>query len=919
MNQNSFSSKAWLNLGVFTTLLLGSVWWMQTPLISSRPRDSQTSRLIDASFPTEKPFARQWQDPFEPYFDYTKLQENKSKPSKKKTAKQKQDEERDKLKTIFNRDFEKRFTPKSEKQEGEDLLLMGIMVPGGPFEDRTERRQRIRVALASAMAAGGYAPVDNEYLGSFPVCLDSNQIKVPYEWFTKLSKDERRYRSFPSKYKRILVFWISDDYFAEKPLLFLHKLRKDVQSSLEEIGEKPQIEVFKKAEFAIFGPWSSTTLKKLLEEAELLKKAHCGQMILDLFRNLRYVLTFSISSGEMGKLSEGCGTSLFPEYDRIEYSRFVFYNVFSTAPPNVLLEILEPQTSHSSQQDKNKEKNAEEVFEEAKRRIQVKLSGALKKVTPNHVFHYTTCPDSLLAEAMKGELEQRGVNLEKDQIAFIAEHDTLYGRSLPKTFRREFIGEGTEANNIERFTYLRGLDGRLPQESSKSDSEATNSGSQGGNPRMSIESRFVPTRKTNRPEGNNQFDYIIRLGEEMKQMEQQKGRRFKVIGILGSDIYDKLLLLQALRPLFPNALFFTTDLDAAYSHPQELEWTKNLLVASTHGLALDEYYQCGVLPFRFSYQTAVFQAILAATTKSKCQAPSKECKCHPKYQCVSKHEALLDFSPARIFEIGWDKAYDLSHPRDTIIHPQQHQINWRFYLWYACIFTWILFLILIALFALTWHRKVFRFVGSIIKWFVSPCSFWKPIEKYLVELLDQKNKQQISDHQADDSSQPSDPKWRWRIIAVSLFIIYISFNIWDCRSPDGELWLLGSGISAWPSTTLRLLAGIISVSLFVAALKRLKKTRGELCKDFKLPPIESLFLKKNFSWNRVTSIILSNCGSIKEMGVSLAFPKEDDDENENHNNERERLPLWGSVRVHCFYGKSLFFNVLPSVCLIKAA
>ena len=55
---------------------------------------------------------------------------------------------------------------------------------------------------------------------------------------------------------------------------------------------------------------------------------------------------------------------------------------------------------------------------------------------------------------------------------------------------------------------------------------------------------------------------------------------------LGSDVYDKLLILKALKKGLPGAIFFTTDLDARYSLPSEFQETKNLIVASPFGLQL---------------------------------------------------------------------------------------------------------------------------------------------------------------------------------------------------------------------------------------------------------------------------------------------------------------------------------------------
>ncbi len=895
MNPDLFSSKSLLNLGVFTTLLLGSVWWIQSPLKSSRPRDPQTTKLIDASFPTEKPYSRPWQDPFEPYFDQAQLREGGGKGVDIKSHKAG-------LKKIFVKDYKKQIRKELEKASGTGkLLLMGIMVPGGPFEDRTERRQRIRVALASAMAAGGYAPDDSEHLGSFPLELNNPErpFMVPYEWFTRLGENERRHRSFPSAYDHILVFWISDDHFAEKPLLFLHKLRTQVEdainppsarsngglerrehrfvhirdenndftfdykSLLTHIKTKTPLQNEKQTEikvdcltntdFFIFGPWSSTTLKKLLGEAENIKDVENGP------------------------------------YKDVVKSRLSFFNVFSTAPPELLL----------NKQDILSDDALDEIHDSLS--VLLKKEDKKDKEKMRGVFRYTTCPDSDLAAAMKGELLRRGVNLKTDPIAFIAENDTVYGRSLPKTFRETFVGKNEPAN-IERFTYLRGLDGRVPQENPKSESAGpSNPGSSGVNARTSIESRFMPTRKTNRSEGNNQFDYIIRLGEEMKQMEIQKGRPFKVIGVLGSDLYDKLLLLQALRPQFPNALFFTTDLDASYSHPQELEWTKNLLVASTHGLTLSEDYQCGAAPFRFSYQTAVFQAILGATTLTDKKMLKR-----------SMNDPLLKESSARLFEIGWDGPHDLyddklawdanqgpvarflmrcqnfagwfvesvdsdwrwfysdssailkgdTHPTRPVMAPGVVQ---RILTRFVC----VSLVVFASLFVLGWHRKVFRVPG-----FIWECTLLPLIDKRKAapsqRPVGQRRKQstKLTDLQSNESPAASPllpPPWVLASLLI-LALIGLAGYIWIACHDINEPWHWGSGISVWPSTTLRLIAGAVSLMLVVLAFVKAKKMFAVLCKHFKLNPFNAgiLFSPKS---------LFVGVGKVFKMIRDLACPR----------------------------------------------
>ena len=110
-------------------------------------------------------------------------------------------------------------------------------------------------------------------------------------------------------------------------------------------------------------------------------------------------------------------------------------------------------------------------------------------------------------------------------------------------------------------------------------------------------------------EGQSQFDYLGPLADDLRRRDGEFRRtddgHIAAIGVLGSDIYDQLLILQALRPEFPEALFFTTDLDALL--PQnEAQYTSGLLVASSFGLVLNLKLQKVMPPFRSIYQTPSF-------------------------------------------------------------------------------------------------------------------------------------------------------------------------------------------------------------------------------------------------------------------------------------------------------------------------
>jgi len=115
-----------------------------------------------------------------------------------------------------------------------------------------------------------------------------------------------------------------------------------------------------------------------------------------------------------------------------------------------------------------------------------------------------------------------------------------------------------------------------------------------------------------RPEGDSQLDYIPRLSWKLNQFDWQfrprGGHALKAIGVLGSDVYDKLLLLQELRRRFRPRFYLPPDLDATIAGLKPMEVTRNMIVASSFGLELQRDLQGEVPPFRDCYQTAQFLA-----------------------------------------------------------------------------------------------------------------------------------------------------------------------------------------------------------------------------------------------------------------------------------------------------------------------
>jgi hypothetical protein len=145
------------------------------------------------------------------------------------------------------------------------------------------------------------------------------------------------------------------------------------------------------------------------------------------------------------------------------------------------------------------------------------------------------------------------------------------------------------------------------------------------------------------------------------------GGGIRAIGVVGTDVYDKLLILRALRPSFPHAVFFTTDLDADLGHPDEYRSARNLIVASHFGLQLDRELQGHTAPFRDSYQAATYFACLLAL-----ECPALE----------PRVDAGMPWAPAAaggrrpmsplLFEIGRNGPYQLTLVTDDrlAVHPR---------------------------------------------------------------------------------------------------------------------------------------------------------------------------------------------------------------------------------------------------------
>ncbi|MGC4073632.1 MAG: hypothetical protein QM760_14175 [Nibricoccus sp.] len=298
--------------------------------------------------------------------------------------------------------------------------------------------------------------------------------------------------------------------------------------------------------------------------------------------------------------------------------------------------------------------------------------------------------DDQMAEAILDELDRRNLrfpsghsppnpNAKKEvtrHVAIVAEWDSLYSRSLARYLTCRLAGK-TVANlesdreawvanptYVHEFSYLRGLDGEIggghkrAKDSGKPDDQKKAGGNQ-TNP-----------DELERPEGQSQFDYLRRLTDRLEALDSQLRRnrdhpsQIGAIGILGSDVYDKLLVMRALKKRFRQAVFFTVGLDALYLNEQEHSWTRNLIVASPFGFTTGEVIQDRIPPFRDSYQTALFLSTLKAINLTQVSWMDSNGKTH--------QTPFTTKSAPRLFEIGSNKLHDISVPVPQGSHNSAH-------------------------------------------------------------------------------------------------------------------------------------------------------------------------------------------------------------------------------------------------------
>ncbi|MCW5797096.1 MAG: conserved membrane protein of unknown function [Nitrospira sp.] len=673
-----------LSLATTVTLALAvaAMVFVKEPLKSSRPTGSGTDRNRATS--ELKVHARLWEDPFaavqkdlearkrdglvvmgkgDMSFSYAGHSTATSLTGEVRIQSRKNEDESNGLDVLKNK-------IRQSAERGEQVTALIMMTRGGAYVDDSEWRIRDRYAVEAALEVGCFKAAQTQYLSYFIANFESGPnhhfFAVPYEWY-RHSKIAACRRSSDAegetKDQQVLLLWVAADEFGPSILQRIDELLTKIQKHSPVTAK-------------IIGPRSSSEFRSILKEIE--------------------------EKGQAQQERAGAKSTSFTWKNN--GGHIEIYSPWATAMPGLLSYRLKSPTQNGGVECQS--------YQTCSRMFDRLLSDA------GLDLRYHIDNDRALFESLFHELNRRQVTVGEDSIVLIGEWDSFYARALPLTFSAvacKYIADSNiqkahppsdalmkqlggkcattedgidqiktgavspQALQIRQYSYLSGLDGEVLEERPsklmpKKEEKEKDDGAK---------EKLRDIASYEKPEGSSQLDYIRRLVARIKSEEQ--GKKVKAIGILGSDMYDALLILQAVREQFPTVQFFTTDLDARYFDESERKWARNVLVVSHFGLQLAPELQQSIPPFRTSYQTSAFFAVLTAIGHIAFPASrGMDEKKKPSYTLQLGNEKQIEYSLAilpRLFEIGRRGAVDISVDAFdeglSNIHPARSDVDIR--------------------------------------------------------------------------------------------------------------------------------------------------------------------------------------------------------------------------------------------------
>lgn len=434
-------------------------------------------------------------------------------------------------------------------RSNEQTLVLPVMVSGAPYAEDVEFRRRLRYAVVSALAQKRFLPADAQHIDYYRVCVTGPDDKPIKTVVPYEWFDLEPSRESTTDLRSVLILWINEQFLTDT-------IAKE------------------------------KTPVRILEEltSPLLRSAISGMQVCPLI-----ALPVPV-------IGPHTSDALLAIQNEARPSRFKFTSYGATI-------ALNNDAGHQH---------------DGRRQCSLTFGSA--------TIEQTITPDDVLAVSLVDELEKRGVGYANGhRIALVSEWDTTYGQAIRERVRCAYQRKNEPCPSVEpssnnpriiQKSYLRGIDGVMAPDDKKPENQRAGKDADNTADRREAVLDRKAARAADRPHGPGQSDYLRRLAdsliEEDKKIRFDGGAGIKAIGVLGSDVFDKLLVLRALKPNFPNAIFFTTDYDSILTMPSELAWTRNLIVASSFGPTLHQDLQGDSPPFRSVYQTSAFLAIQLA-------------------------------------------------------------------------------------------------------------------------------------------------------------------------------------------------------------------------------------------------------------------------------------------------------------------
>ncbi len=727
------------------TMLLG-YGFIRENLQSPRPYSLLApSQMLDTE-DNHRVESRLWQDPFEPFESSTNQTDVAGKALSRAL-----------LDNWTNDIYQLLWNDITNRAANNRIAILGVMLPGGSYGEDKEVRLRLRYAVELALLTKDVGPEDSTHIYTNSVWL--NRIDFFHTNVISGTNVVIRYGIDPeSRLSQYSYEWFkttNDPAYGPRTnnfqacVLWLNEddFADDPASRLGSLLTNiPALTTGTNVSFYLIGPRASDTLQAL-------------------------------AYTDKTKLSHALYTSLTNAADLHH-----FYILSPEATASVL------PANANDEEDKG-------------------VSLRLGTLFSTNVFYNWIATDERIANLISRELVNRldspTVN-SNNVVVLLSEQDTYYGRKLADEWTWALVTNGVcaDAKHVWQFSYLRGLDGSKPQAQTPDQPPALPN-----TPEAALQTA-MQQQQGERADGDAQLDYIIRLGEFLKErddeLKSQGGGRIIAVGLTGSDAYDKLILLEQLRRKFPEAVFFTSDLDAPLWTAQEQRYTRNLLIGSAYSVnpmitqTSTQSTSDQFTSFRDVYQTAVFRACLAVV----------------KYEKTGNAGFLNDHDlQGGLYKIGRHGPVPLSIISGAGEPPEPDPFLAR----------WLPLVLMLAAFAV------------MLVYFTAGCSGG-------IERPEEINQ----DHPSSSKIRKAEENERLRQISygklLAIFIcimlaglVGLGFQYWTwtiAMSAGEEPWGFMEGASIWPSEYVRLLVVYLVFVFFYVAHRRRQRHRRKLWKKY---------------------------------------------------------------------------------------